>query len=225
MPFGWHAPFPCGFGGGDGERTEAVYADLRAGRPPLLRQGNDEAEIEDEAVARLIGAHWDMVEAYRERADPRAYGPELVTRMERFLGLDPLGSIQERREAVAARLTRPVGEPFAPLEDRLQKLLGGWTVVVLRPDYQDVIDAGLHSWPAANPPTYPGVVGEWRSRIASLNVRLSPPPTATASEIAQKRDVARLELDTLLPAWVSFVVQVDNTGFVLDEEDLDTGTF
>ena len=236
---GWMSPIPFRVGGRGHATVEGFYKSMRSNRIAALQGAKDttEVDIENKVAARLLALAWRETNRRVQQRDPLklsfaqrpvklpgSSATELLSpleRAERFLGLTPESSqsFQDRRAAVAARVSSAASTTRANVSLAMAAIFGSWFKGVFENHISDVDYAGkappgnVHAYWATGSFTfsadYPGQYDAskpWTTGLALLNVGIQPPVATAQSDIDAKTTKALDTLDQMLPAWMSAAI-------------------
>ena len=201
--FGWTNPFPLNMGGGTS--TKQVVRNAMAGR---MRKWID---IDDPASqAELAGesAILAIIWACNKRLSGQAIPERMIENLEVWeesTGLRPVPEMSDvqRRAELAGKLRGQINNALSDIEESASTILGVnfEELIVVAP--ADVVSY----WPAINPGP-PGY--EWSSNRAHIAIRMNK-QGLTEVQFLDLKDRLHLQLNTLLPAWMTFEIGIDDS--------------
>lgn len=196
--------FPFLLGESDETQTEEHNALLEALAPAFDVTEGTELWCEAYADATAIAAAWSACDRLRSQGIPLRMLETLST-WERSLGLRP--TVQqtdvERRQSVDAKFRGLSHNAYVDIEEAVRDILGDNLVHVIVNAPADAITY----WPGINPGP-PGY--EWTTSTARLCVVMTEDGLSPGT-LERKKAAVVTQLNTMLPAWQTFVVGVGSS--------------
>lgn len=207
MPRFGRNPFPRRFGGGP-STFETEHIALLDALAPGWDAGPDTvnyAELFGYALATTM--IWQVNQRTANQAIPSKM-LEAIPGWEKTLYLSPTRSdaVRTRRSAIAAKLRGIAGNALSDIQSVCRTLAGANYVGTSAPD-------AAHAW-AYWPGVNPGPPGlEWSSNRASITVGLTRAGLSD-SDFLNLLELLTNSLNAMIPIWMSYVLGVDEGGFV-----------
>lgn len=206
--YGWHQPWPLTWGGGPTE-DEAIYQAWRDALGSL--PAKDDSGI-DGLWRQCRSSAIASVDTFVERAVMQAF-PQVATDhlrlWEEYLGINPVGTDEERRRAVVSAYIRKPRADGPTIAEYLENLDSRFSIK----DYH----------PSKGVSTVIGMPFSSRAANFSTDYRLQvllsggDPTNPLDLDILQ---TAKAYLNEVLPAWIDFQLAT-SVGFYLDSSPLD----
>lgn len=235
--FGAFAPMPKKFGNAKATDLETVHnAITEAMGTALAKDRGSFVWVDNHATARVVLGMYNTAERLGSVNDP-ARMVDTLPRWEKILGLTGLGSANERRARVAAKLgLLSAGTAFQVLDDYLTDLLGE---MYLGLEFSNPLTAttyvpGGGTVPGGGPTFLDGDsadpnISPHASSLAHVAILLEKPTEMSESVFYERAGSIYNVIDNLVGAWMRFSVirdGVNGTGFFLDEpNNLDNQRF
>jgi len=207
MPRFGRNPFPFKFGGGPSAFEVEHLALLDALSPGWDASAGTANYAELFGAALAVSMIWQVNRRTTNQAIPSKM-LEALPGWEQVLFLSPLKTDTSiaRRRAVAAKLRGISGNALHDLQDVSRTLAGANYVGTLVPD-------AAHAW-AYWPGINPGPPGlEWSSNRASISVVVTHGSLSDADFLNLLERMTQT-LNDIEPAWMNYVIGVDEGGFV-----------
>lgn len=228
--FGGMNPFPRRFGGAP-SRTQTIVKSLQTQLAPKYDTADTTGIvfIRLMAIARGIAGAWAQNERLANQWDPERMS-DFLERWEKIFGLTPAStdSLTLRRARVGARIALAGYGTFAAVYVLCQMLLGSVFVSIVHTPSSVAQVWTPAGWPMGNHRVFP-TDPTWYSSVAHLAIVVQQPSTMDDSEFYTTVASVMPELDTILPAWMTFEWVRDGShgiGFYLDDEhNLDNERF
>lgn len=223
---GWGDQWPIEWGGGL-TRADRIHRALRVARGetgnPATSGTGPIGGIED-AYVRAKAETFASGDAAVERALNQNFGflaTDLLETLEERYGLDPAGTEQDRREAVAAFELEEARADCPSLLELLQELSPHFALEYIERDQQVVMYAG--KWLESRT-TSDGSAQRWANYSDAYMTHVTWDVVA-AGGLPTPELLARAgrRLRARLPGWQDFQIHQLDGGFVLDETPLDFG--
>ncbi len=200
---GWTNPIPAKIGGGESvvEIERGTILDGIEKEIGLSPDNTTESYAETAGEAALVAMLWAVSARLRAQAIPETMLEQLPV-WEESTGLRPVVSDldTERRARLAGKMRGQINNALIDIEQVCEKSLGLNYERIVLVDPDDVISY----WPAINPGP-PGY--EWSSNYAHIGVVMNLNGLTNALA-ADKRDRLYLDLERLLPSWMTFSIGV-----------------
>lgn len=213
--FGLYGVFPFDLGGGDADAPEGSILEVE--HMALLNRlapGWDtsvDLEMYQEAYSDAVAVTvaWAVNQRLRSWLIPERM-LESLTVWEQATGLRPGSddSDVERRRRVAGKLRGLVNNSIGDIEQAVINLLGDLFEELVLVEPANVVAY----WPAINPGP-PGF--EWSTNRVIIGIKMKKEGLTDAGFI-QKRQALNDQLDTMLPAWMTFRVGVGDS-FIINQ--------
>lgn len=204
--FGWTNPFPVNLGGGESivEGERGALLDGIERELGLSPQDDTENYAETAGEATAVAIIWAISARLRNQAIPERM-LEQLTVWEESTGLRPTADDLpiDRRALLAGKMRGQINNAIIDIEEVCQKVLGNNYVEVVQTDESNAVGY----WPGVNPGP-PGY--EWSSNYGQIGVVMTMDGLSNA-QILDKRDRLHLELEHLLPSWMSFQIGVGSS--------------
>lgn len=207
MPaFGGYSPFPRRFGGGK-PRVQTIHNSLNA----ALGSGysverSTKVWAENMAAARCLSVGYGTNQRMAHAWDPDRMPLEVLKRWEKLLAIlpDPEASVRVRRAAVKTILERAGRATITTqIADEVKAAMGDLFVAL---EFIDLSIATVISPDNSYPFGVQDDSTPWSSTTAKILVLTDKPEAMPITEYLDKVAKAKINLESVLPSWVTYVI-------------------